>query len=120
MKLGIDPNARRFVHRTDCVRDDLPWASADALDHFLAVASTSYGQFRTASAQTDPEDPELVPYAENPLERWPLIATERSGFVMPIPVYMIHKIGMGLYLSRPEFFGGSAAWNHAASSVSRW
>jgi hypothetical protein len=23
-------------------------------------------------------------------------------------------------LSRPEFFGGSAAWNHAASAVSRW
>src|ERR1051326_4028744 len=29
------------------------------------------------------------------------------------------KSGPGV-VSRPEFFGGSAAWNHAASAVSRW
>ena len=36
-------------------------------------------------------------YGFNPLERWPIVVTQRSGMVVPIPPLLIDRVTIGLY-----------------------
>ena len=36
-------------------------------------------------------------YAYNPLESKPIVKTRRSGYVLPIPPYLMARVGMGVY-----------------------
>ena len=63
-----------------------------------------YQQFREAYDETNPvERYEL--YTFNPLEGRPVVATQRSGYVCPVPVILLRRLTTGAYYDLVKRFG---------------
>ncbi|GEM_PF-4004913 len=60
-----------------------------------------YQQFRDAYAATNPR-PGFELYTFNPLERRPIVATQRSGLVCPAPLLLLRRLSSGLYYDLVE------------------
>ena len=92
----MNGNRPPFVQSHEFVRPELPWASEERVQFLAFAPPPNYEDFRTECTRWDPEEPHLAVYAYNPLESKPIVKARRSGYVLPIPPYLMARVGMGV------------------------
>jgi hypothetical protein len=90
-------NAGRFFELADLARQTPSPMTSVALEQFLSHAASTYVKIRDMAATTSPAKPEYEFYRFNPLEALPVVRTDRSGYVVPFPPYIVHRITRSLY-----------------------
>jgi hypothetical protein len=74
-------------------------------DRFLATVVADYKLFRDSCSRFAPTNDRFEFYALNPLELYPIIRTDRSGLVIPVPEQVLSRVTIGLYYQLLDAYG---------------
>jgi hypothetical protein len=87
------------------VRDDVALLHGNRVAAFFKLTATDYAGFRAECVQHPPTRAALELFAYNPLSAYPIIQTQVSGYAMPLPPALLHRISTGLYYDHAAIFG---------------
>jgi hypothetical protein len=99
-----------------------PQLSPEQIEQFVTLVSTDYRQFRDRCDGDAVDNPQHGLYSYNPLEHTPLVRTQRSGYVIPVPSLFEDRISLGLYDDLQRAYGSTftAAFGHVFEAYVGW
>jgi hypothetical protein len=99
---GGGKGAGRFFTTEELVAESPQVITSERLELFLGQSAASYTEIRNIADETEPAEPDYQFYRFNPLQARPVIRTQRSGYVVPFPPFVVRRITTSLYYDLME------------------